>query len=261
MQLNNIVYEKAEGVGTIALNRPAKLNALSFDMLDELWAVLQDIAVDSEVRVIVLTGTGRYFSAGADLEILASLTPASFRTAQRRYWNRVFSEIEDIQKLTIAALNGPAIGGGLELALCCDVRYSVDDATFAMPQINFGLIPDAGATVRLPWLMGLAKAKEFILSGESISAREAEAFGLVNRLFPRHTFHDEILKIAMKMARKPPLAVGIGKHIINRGFQRRDIRAGLEDATDAQSILIVTEDYQEGIRALKEKRPPVFQGR
>ena len=261
MQPKTILYDKSGGVGTITLNRTSKLNALNFEMLDELWALLQDIMVDSEIRVAVFTGAGRYFSAGADLEILEGLTPATFRTAQQKYWNRVFNEIEDIPKLTIAALNGPAIGGGLELALCCDLRYSVDDATFKTPQIDFGLIPDAGATFRLPLLMGLARAKEFILSGESMSAREAEALGLVNRVLPRETFQGEIQRIAEKMAKKPPLALGIGKKIINRGFHRGDIRSSLEDAMDAQSILIVTEDYQEGIKAFREKRHPVFRGK
>ncbi len=261
MELKNIVYEKSEGIGTITLNRPAKLNAITFDMLDEIWALLQDIIADEEVRVIVLTGAGRYFSAGADLEILSTLTPATFRWRQRRYWNRVFSEFEDIQKLTIAALNGPAIGGGLEFALCCDLRYSVDNATFSLPEINFGIVPDSGATVRLPWLIGLARAKEFILSGDTITAKRAEELGLINQVFPQGVFKDEVHKIALKMAQKAPLALGMGKQLINRSFQQKDAKLGLEDAIDLQSILIQTEDYQEAIKAFKEKRPPLFRSK
>jgi len=262
MPYQNILYDRSGGVGTITLNRPGKLNALNFEMLDELWELLQGILADHEVRVVVLTGAGRYFSSGADLEILSTLDLRTFRTFQHKYWNRVFNEFEQMQRLTIAALNGPAIGGGLELALCCDLRYAVEeDATLRMPQIQFGLIPDAGGTVRLPWLMGLAKAKEFILSGEVMSAREAEACGIVNRVFSRDAFPEEIRKIADKMARKPPLAMAIGKQIINRSFQQRDARFGLEDATDAQCILISTEDYGEGVRAFQEKRVPVFRGR
>jgi enoyl-CoA hydratase/carnithine racemase len=156
MELQNIVYEKSEGVGTITLNRPGKLNAITFEMLDDLWALLQEIMVDEEVHVILLKGEGRYFCAGADLGILGTLTPETFRIRQRKYWNRVFNEFEDIQKLTIAALNGPALGGGVELALCCDMRYAVEDATFALPEINFGILPDSGGTIRLPGLIGLA---------------------------------------------------------------------------------------------------------
>ncbi len=261
MELKNIVYEKSEGTGTITLNRPAKLNAINFEMLDEIWSLLQDIIADEDVRVIVLTGAGRYFSAGADLEILSTLTPATFRWRQRRYWNRVFNEFEDIQKLTIAALNGPAIGGGLEFAICCDLRYSVDSATFSLPEINFGIVPDSGATVRLPWLMGLARAKGFILSGDSITAKRAEELGLINQIFPQEVFKDEVHKIALKMAQKAPLALGMGKQLINRNFQQREAKFGLEDAMDVQSILIVTEDYQEAIKAFKEKRPPIFRGK
>ena len=258
MELKNILYEKSDGVGTITLNRTAKLNAINFEILDEIWAILQDIISDEDVHVIVLTGAGRYFSAGADLEILSTLTPATFRWRQRRYWNRVFNEFEDMQKLTIAALNGPAIGGGMEFALCCDLRYSVDNATFSLPEINFGIVPDSGATVRLPWLIGLARAKELILSGESITAKRAEELGLINQVFPKETFNDEVRKIAVKMAKKAPLALGMGRQLINRSFQQREIKSGLEDVIDLQSVLITTEDYKEAIKAFKEKRPPIF---
>jgi len=261
MEEKLILYDKSEGVGTITLNRPTKLNAINFEMLDELWALLQDIMVDDDVRVILLRAEGRYFSAGADLGILASMTPTTFRWKQRKYWNRVFNEFEDIQKLTIAALNGPALGGGLELALSCDLRYSVDDAHFSLPEINFGILPDSGGTVRLPWLIGLARAKELILTGDSISAQKAEEMGLVNAIFPGETFEEEVRKIAVKMAQKAPLALGMGKQLINRSFQQRDIKTCLEEAMDVQSMLILTEDYQEAVKAFNEKRPPIFRGK
>ncbi len=259
--MENIVYEKSEGVGTITLNRPGKLNAITFEMLDDLWALLQKILVDDEVHVILLKGEGRYFCAGADLGILGTMTPETFRIRQRKYWNRVFNEFEDIQKLTIAALNGPALGGGVELALCCDMRYAVDDATFALPEINFGIIPDTGGTVRLPWLIGLARAKEFILTGDPISATSAVEWGLLNGIFPRETFDEGVRRIAVKMAGKAPLAVGMGKQLVNRSFQQRDIKTGLEEAMDVQSILIGTGDYREAVKAQGEKRPPVFRGK
>lgn len=261
MELQDIVYEKSEGVGTITLNRPGKLNAINFEMLDELWALFQEIVVDDAVHVIVVKGEGRYFCAGADLDIVGTITPETFRVRQRKYWNRVFSEFEDIQKLTIAALNGPALGGGVELALCCDMRYAVDDVTLALPEIDFGILPDSGGTVRLPWLIGLARAKEFILSGDPIPAKKAAEWGLLNGIFPRETFDEEVRKIAVKMARKAPIALGLGKQLINRSFQQRDIKAGLEAAMDVQSILICTEDYREAVKAHGEKRPPAFRGK
>jgi enoyl-CoA hydratase/carnithine racemase len=261
MDLQNIVYEKAEGVGAITLNRPGKLNAINFEMLEEIWALFQEIMVDSEVRVILLKGEGRYFCAGADLDIVGTITPETFRVRQRKYWNRVFSEFEDIQKLTIAALNGPALGGGVELALCCDMRYAVDDATLALPEIDYGIIPDSGGTVRLPWLIGLARAKELILTGDPIPAKRAAEWGLLNGVFPRETFDEEVRKIAVKMAKKAPIALGLGKQLVNRSFQQRDIKTGLEAATDVQSILICTEDYREAVRAREENRPPHFRGK
>jgi len=261
MGFKTILYDKADGVGTITLNRPEKLNAINFEMLEEMWSVLQEVVVDQEVRVVLLTGEGRYFAAGADLEILAALEPESLRAELTRYWNPVFSEFENMQKLTIAGLNGPAVGAGVELALCCDLRYAGEAATLRLPQINFGVLPDAGATVRLPMLVGPAKAKELILTGDTLSARDAAGMGLVNRVFPQEAIAEEVRMVARKMAQKPPLALGVGKQLVNRAFRSADTRAGLEAVKNAQCALIRTEDYREGVRAFLEKREPVFNGR
>lgn len=261
MRFQTLLYEKADGVGTIRLNRPEKLNAINFEMLEEMGSLLKEIMLDEEVRVILLTGQGRYFAAGADLDILSKLEPESFRLNQTRYWNRVFCDLEDMKKPTIAALNGPAIGGGVELALCCDLRYAVEEATLRLPQIDFGLVPDAGATLRLPLLVGSARAKELVLTGDPVSAQEAVRLGLVNRVFPQEEFVREVGEIAGKMARKPPLALGAGKQLINGGIQKADIKSGLEEVTDAQSFLTTTEDYREGVRSFFEKREPVFRGK
>ena len=142
-----------------------------------------------------------------------------------------------------------------------DLRYAVEGTTLRFPQIDFGLVPDAGATVGLHLLIGPARAKEIILSGEPVSAQEAANLGLVNRVFPQEEFSREVMEIARKMAKKPPLALGIGKQLINRGIPKRDTRAGLDEVTDAQSFLITTEDYREGVNAFLDKREPVFRGR
>lgn len=255
MDFKNIILKKANGVAEVILNRPDKLNALNFDMLDEIWSALQDILHDNEVNVILLSGAGRYFSSGADLEILSSLSSATFHLHQHKYWNRVFCELENIHKLTIAAINGPAIGGGVELSLCCDLRYSADSAEFRMPQIDFGILPDAGATIRLPRLIGLAPAKEFILSGRKMNAEEALQKGLLNGVFPDELFENEIKKIATAMAEKPGKALSMGKKLINRGFQQSDVKTGLEEITDIQSMLISTDDFRNRINKFMKKRP------
>jgi len=158
-------------------------------------------------------------------------------------------------------LNGPAVGAGVELALCCDLRYAGEKATFRLPQIDFGVLPDAGATVRLPLLVGPARAKELILTGDTLSAKEAEGMGLVNRVFPQEALAEEVGRIARKMAQKPPMALGMGKQLVNRAFRSADTRAGLEAVKNAQCALIRTDDYREGVRAFLEKRDPVFQGK
>ncbi len=261
MSGKTILHEKAEGVAKVTLNRPEKLNALNFEMLENLWGVLQEIVADPEVRVILLTGEGRYFSAGADLEILSALEPASLRWQLSRHWNRVFNEFEDTGKLTIAALNGPAIGAGVELALCCDLRYAAENTTFRLPQIDFGILPDAGATVRLPWMVGPAKAKELILTGDTVSAQRAVELGLVNGVFTQAEFSEEVRRVARKMAKKPPLAIGKGKQLVDRALRSSDRRTGLEEVMEAQCYLIRTEDYREGVRAFFEKRTPLFLGK
>jgi len=261
MRFKTIAYDKADGVGTVRLNRSDKLNAMNFEMLEELWALLQVVVLDQEVRAVVMTGEGRYFSAGADLDILSTLEPEGLREQLARYWNPVFNEFENMRKPTIAALNGPAVGAGVELVLCCDLRYASENASFQLPQIDFGILPDAGATVRLPMLVGLARAKELILTGDALSAREAAEAGLVNAVFPKETFDQEVRRIAEKVARKPPLALGMGKELVNRAFLRRDNRVGLEEVMDAQCSLIRTDDYREGVRAFFEKREPVFRGK
>jgi enoyl-CoA hydratase/carnithine racemase len=260
MDLTTLLIEKADGVAKIIFNRPAKLNAINFVMIDELWNLLHEVRDDDEIRVVVFTGAGKYFSSGADLDILSTLTPKSFRKMQHQYWNKLYNFIESFDKLTIAAVNGPVIGGGVELILCCDIRYAVDDATFLLPQINYGIIPDAGGTIRLPLLIGLSRAKELILSGEPIGANQAEAYGLVNHVYQTAGFNEKVHQAALKFAKKPPLAMQWGKHVINKGFYHRNIQIGLQDAMDAQTDLIKTSDYHEGIAAFREKRKPVFKG-
>jgi enoyl-CoA hydratase/carnithine racemase len=251
---NELVLLAKEGrLVVITINRPKKLNALSLDLMDEFRQVLEAIARDDEISVVILTGAGEFFSVGADLEFLHSLgTPKQFRRALKEHWHKSFDAIENMEKLFIAAINGPAMGGGVEMALACDLRVVAENATLAMPQITFGLIPDSGGTNRLAKQVGLAQAKEFVFSGESINSDEASGIGLVNRVFPNENFGATARKYAEKFLDKSPAALGLGKGAINRSLDL-DTREGLEDAAGVQSVLLGSEEYQQALRAFAER--------
>lgn len=231
-------------LATITINRPRKLNALSLDMMDEFSQVLEAVSKDDEICVVIITGAGEWFSAGADLAFLHSLgSPGQFRRVLKEKWHRTFNAIEHMEKLFIAAINGPAMGGAVEMALACDFRVAADSASFTMPQIKYGLIPDSGGTSRLPKLIGLSKAKELILSGETINSSEAERIGLVDRKFTDADFMGMVRQYAQKFLDKSPTALGLGKLTINKSLDL-DTAAGLEHAGMVQSVLLGSEGYQ-----------------
>lgn len=249
-----VLFEKDHRLATITLNRPNKLNALNLSLIHEFVQVLEAIRVDDEISVIILTGAGKSFSAGADLEFLHSLgSPAEFRKELKENWHKPFDAIENMEKLFIAAINGAAIGGGVEMALACDLRVAAEGASFAMPEIKYGLMPDAGGTSRLPKLIGVARTKELVFSGETISSGEASQIGLVNRVFPDEGFMESAKAYARKFLDKSPIALGLGKLVINRSPDL-DTRAGLDDAAMLQSILLESEEYRQAMRIFDEKR-------
>ena len=251
---NNMVLLEKEGrLATITLNRPDKLNALSLSMMDEFRQVLEAIRLDDDISVVLITGAGRAFSVGADLEFLHSLSdPSSFRKALKHYWHDNFNTIENMEKLFVAAINGTAIGGAVELALVCDLRLACEGVSFAMPQITYGLIPDSGGTNRLARLVGSASAKELILSGRKISTEDAFRIGLLNRVLPAENFLAEVRNWVGDYLDKSPAALGLGKLAINRSWDL-DIQAGLDDAGMLQSILLNSPEYREAMRLYSEK--------
>jgi len=261
MAFTTILYETTDGVATITMNRPEKLNAFNETMLQEMTRVLDEVYAREEIRVLVITGAGRAFSPGADFEWfeMAKFAPL-MRVTPRRVTHRFFDELEYLEKPVIAAINGTCAGGGLELALSCDLRIAADSARFGLPEVNAGIMPGSGGCSRLIEVVGLGRAKELAMLGELISAQRAEAVGLVNMVVPAQELTARVREVAATLIRKAPLAVGMVKHIINtaRGV---DPSTGRILERLGGSILVNTEDAREGARAFKEKRPPRWTGR
>ncbi|MBT3311653.1 MAG: enoyl-CoA hydratase/isomerase family protein, partial [Desulfobacteraceae bacterium] len=239
-------------LGIIKLNKPDKLNAISIQMITEFIEVLNFIRVDDELKVIIITGEGEAFSTGADFEFVLNIgTPEKLREATRQYWNKAFDAIEEMEKLFIAAINGIAIGCGLELALACDLRIAAEGVKMGLPEINYGLIPDAGGTIRLTRIVGAGFTKEMILSGESIKSEEAQEIGLINRILPPENFLENAKEYASKFLNKSGTAIGLGKLTINKSMDQ-DIKSGLEHALITQSLLLHSEEYKRAMIAIKK---------
>jgi enoyl-CoA hydratase/carnithine racemase len=263
MDYNTLLYQKRGHISTLILNRPDKLNALNLELFDELLHALRAINEDDEVRATILTGAGRAFCAGADLGMIQNLGKEDFMPKFRRLIQKVqavTNAIEGIDKPVIGTINGAAIGGGFDIAIACDIRLASEAAVFSEAFIRLGLVPDMGATFRLPRLIGIARAKEIILTGDTLSAAEAERIGLVNRVVPHDQLMEEANKWAQKLAAAPPLAIKAAKQLLNNAAST-DLHSALADEMLAQCQLITTQDHQEGIKAFIEKRPPHFEGR
>jgi enoyl-CoA hydratase len=260
MQYETLLVEIAGGTAVITLNRPKALNALNAKLYSELGQVTDELAANDEVKAIVITGSGdKAFAAGADIVYMAPLNSLECRKFVMSVKD-ILLKFENLPKPTIAALNGMALGGGCELAMCCDLRIAEEQAVFGQPEINLGIIPGAGGTQRLPRLVGAAKAKELVYLGGSINAAEAHRIGLVNMVVPTGTSLEKARQIAGKLASKGPVALAAAKAAINVGTQV-DLAAGLTYEAECFSSLFATEDQKEGMKAFMEKRPAEFKGR
>lgn len=257
MSFQNVLVTKENDVGVIQLNRPSVLNALSFGLMSELVSGLEELDKDESVRVIILTGSGRAFAAGADLHEMSQATPVDLMLGRRfELWDR----IRKISKPMIAAVDGYCLGGGNELAMSCDVIIASETATFGQPEVNVGIIPGAGGTQRLTRTVGKYKAMEMILTGRSISAEEAYRVGLVNKVVPSESLMEEAKKLASDIASKPPISIRSAKEAILKA-QDTSLEVGLEFERKAFYMLFATEDGKEGMRAFLEKRKPNFKGK
>jgi enoyl-CoA hydratase len=247
-----------DGVAIVTLDRPEVLNALDFALIRELTDALEALDADPACRAIVITGAGeRAFAAGADIRELATQTPTTlFSGNEFHRWER----IKRIRTPLIAAVRGVALGGGCELAMTCDMIVAADDARFGQPEITLGVMPGAGGTQRLTRAIGKAKAMELVLTGATLSAREAEERGLVTRIVPAADVTTAALELAARIAAMPPVAVQAAKEAVNRAFEV-SLEAGLEFERRAFYLLFDTEDAKEGLAAFSEKRKPSWKGR
>lgn len=262
MEFSRILMEKKDGVAKITLNRPQALNAVDRETLLDLEAAAADIEQDESVRVVVITGAGRAFSAGADLKSIGGSLDDPVKTEEFiRLWHRAYNAIENLSRPVIAAVNGVALAGGLELVQVCDLAVAAEDAQLADQHANFGLVPGGGGTQRLPRLIGMRRAKELLLTGKWLSAAEAKEIGLVNRVAPAGKLDEVVKEITDDLVNsKSPMASRTIKALVNKGLQA-DLYTGLE--LEIQGVLrhFNTEDVAEGIAAFKERRPPAFKGR
>ncbi len=254
----NIRVDIKSGVATLTFNRPGVCNALNSATIDETLGAVQKLENDPCARVIILTGEGRAFVAGADISEMIDKTSQEARQYSE-LGHRLMNTIQYMAKPVIAAVNGYALGGGTELALACDIRLASENARFGLPETTIGVIPGWGATQRTARLIGTSFAKELILTGSIIDAQRALAIGLVNRVFPAEELMDEAVTMAKKIAGNGQTAISHEKKIINNGSDL-SFREGCKLETTAFAACFSTEDQKEGMRAFIEKRKPDFRG-
>lgn len=259
MSFNNVMFEKKDGIACIRVNRPEALNALNLDVLGELSEAVGVVDRSDDVRVLIFTGEGRAFIAGADIEEMGRMTPEEGREMIRK-GQRLMKAIEELRIPVIAAINGFALGGGNELAMSCDIRIASEKAKFGQPEVNFGIIPGYGGTQRLTRLVGKGMAKKLIFSAETIDAAEALKIGLVEKVVPHDMLMDEVMKLAQTIASKAPVAVRMAKEAVNGGAEA-DLATGLRFEAEAFASSFATEDRVEGMKSFTEKRTAVFKGR
>jgi len=260
MESRNLLYEKRDGIATITINRPQALNAMNKETIPEFLLRLEDAEKDENVRVLVITGAGeKAFCAGLDLKTVKDITVIE-AVEMSRLGQKLTLAIEELGKPVIAAINGYALGGGLELAMACDIRIASENARIGQTEVNVGLIPGWGGTQRLPRLVGKGTAKELIFTGKMIDAKTAERIGLVNMVVLPESLKPAVEELAKVIMSKPPIAIRLAKELINSSIET-DQGTGLVHEAEAFGILSSTEDYREGVSAFIEKRKPEYKGK
>ena len=260
MSYTTIIVEKKpeDKICIITLNRPEVRNAISPTMRTELYNAVMELEDDADVRAVIITGGDKIFAAGADIAAMVNST-AMEMFGPAVLWDVTF-KMEESRKPYIAAITGFCLGGGCELALACDMRIATDKAQFGQPEINIGIIPGAGGTVRLTRLVGMGKASELVLTGKPITAQEALAINLINKIVPEEKLMEEAMAMAKSIARHSPVAVGLAKYSLKNAAEA-DLRTGKSIERSCFSLAFASEDQEEGMRAFLEKRKPVYKGK
>jgi enoyl-CoA hydratase len=260
MNYENILFEIKNHTAIITINRPDKLNALNGQTIDELEKVFESIKNNSEVFVVVITGSGeKAFVAGADIAELNKLDVMSAKEFSEK-GNRVFRKIETLDKPVIAAVNGFALGGGCELALACHIRIASENAKFGQPEVNLGIIPGYGGTQRLARIINSARALEIILTGDMVSSDEAFRIGLVNKVFPQSELLTKAFELAEKISSKGQQAIRFALKAV-KATDNISLTEGLAYEASLFALVCGTEDFKEGTSAFLEKRKPAFKNR
>lgn len=256
MDYSNLSLTKDGNVAILAINRPNAMNALNTELLLELDMALENLNKDSEIFVIILTGEGKAFVAGADISEMKDKTPEAARSFGM-LGSKIFRKLELMEKPIIAAVNGYALGGGCELAISCDIILAGEKAKFGQPEVGLGITPGFAGTQRLPRIVGIKKAKELIFTGGMIGAQEAEKIGLVNKVVPQEELMATAMEMAKTIASKGQIAVRYAKAAINRGIET-DMDTGNAIETDLFALCFANDDQKEGMTAFLGKRKAEF---
>jgi len=275
MAYKSLILEKEDAIATITLNRPELGNAFDIYLMNELDAAIREVGTDSNIRAVIMTGAGKHFSTGIDLSMFSSpgaaepgrdeetqaLLDPDDQTYGKGTLIATVLRIRNMNKPVIAAVNGAVVGAALGLALACDIIIASDKARFSMVFVKRGIVPDTAGSFTLPRIVGLPRACEMTLTGDTIDAAEADRIGLVNRVVP----HDDLMKtareLADRIAKNPPLAVGMAKTALHSAMAGTDILEHMKYEVDLQEKLLNTEDFMEAATAFLEKRKPVFKGK
>lgn len=259
MQYQSIIYSLEKNVAKITLNRPEVLNSFNFQMAEELQNILDEVNQNDEIRVVIITGAGRAFSAGQDLSEAISQNADLSEIVEKNYIP-IVKKIRNLEKPVIAAVNGVAAGAGANIAFCCDFVIASKEAYFIQAFSKIGLVPDSGGTYILPRLIGLARSTSLMMLGNKLSATDAENLGIIFKSVEEEDFESFVKEFSLKLSEMPTKALALTKKLLNTSFEN-SFEEQLEAEKKAQSVAGLSEDYNEGVKAFLEKRKPIFKGK